>query len=180
MSLYLKAVPGGDSNFSAHAFFIAVVLAVPVGFGFDVRRQAGSVRQQFAHGHQLPAVASEFGKVSPHRGVQFHLPALDQQHHGGRGGDDFCQRRHVENRALGHRFALRHECAIAVCLVIRRAVALQPQHAAGTLVAGDGRFNRRVHRRQLVRVENFVRNLRRGTAGDEKERNTKQAFASHG
>ena len=158
MSLYLKAVPGCDCNFSAQAFLIAVVLAVPVGFGFDVRRQAGSVRHQFAHGDQFLAIAGEFGNVSLHRRIQISSArARTSSMTAGVVATTLVSEAasKIVSSVIGSR--VRHQRAIAVCLVIRRAVVFQPQHAAGTFVVRDGFVDGRVHRRQFVRAKHSAK-----------------------
>ena len=78
---------------------------------------------------------------------------LDQQHDCRRAGDDLGQRRRVKNGILGHRLFGGHERALAEGFDAAQTTMLNPQHAAGAFLVGNGFVDGGVHLRQFVRAQ---------------------------
>ena len=120
------------------------VIARPGGLQFQVRRQAGIMRHQFADGDQLFAVLLEFRPVIAHRGAEHNFALLHKLHHGRGGGHHFGHGGHVEDRVHGHRPPLWHQRAFAKGFSIDHLAVMADQDD------GAGNFpglNRRFHER---------------------------------
>src|SRR5262249_7591537 len=75
---------------------------------------------------------------------QFHLAALDEQHHGRCARNHFRQRRSVENRVFCHRLDFRHNRPISIRLVVNLSLTFEPQDSAWTLIVRARLVNGRI------------------------------------
>ena len=84
----------------------------------------------------------EAGDVAAHRVEQAYFSAFCQNHGAYGCGYGLAAGCHIENGIYGHRFRVRINPFVAVCLQIGHfTVTYHCKYGAGNLFAGDGRFN---------------------------------------
>ena len=148
---------------------------LPFGMGADTLRQARSVGQKLAHGDSLFAITGEFGNIGVNRLIQFDLAALPQNHHRGRGGENFGHGSNIENGVARHGFPGGDEGAMAVSLPIMAGAMFNPDDGPGQALPGDGLVNGGIDFPQ----SGGVQGPDRGDAGGEKSQDEAKSAARH-
>ncbi len=117
----------------------------------QIRPETRVVRHQLADGDLLFSIGFEIGPVFPHRVFQPNPALLDQLHDGGGCGNDFGQRRHVEDGVYFHWQVFGDQRPVAEGSPVNHlALVTHQDYSAGTFPLANGLLDQRRNRLQAA------------------------------